>query len=122
MIDHIIVHASEAAARSALPSYCSQDSEGAWHWDASRVIPGLKIITSEAPEVVLPGYWVAVALPALSTALRDLPNEACRLIANRDLANAGQAFMEYAAPSIDMVALSTARVAPVFAGSNYPFG
>lgn len=140
IFDHILVLASEAQARSALPGFCAQDREGVWHWDGSRVIAPIEIITAEAawgepgedgrptlvtPRQVLSGFWLAIALPELSTALRDLPSEACRLIANRDAANAGApfaGFVRYAAPSLDLAAAQTYRVAPVFAGSNYPFG
>jgi hypothetical protein len=136
--DHVLAFASEAAAQQALPSFCNQDQQGVWRWDQSRVIPNIKIITAEAvyegegmdrelvsPEEVLPGFWVAIALTELSTTLRDLPNEACRLITDRDAANAGgtfQQFTVYASPSLDLLQVQSYRVAPVFAGSKYPFG
>lgn len=135
MIDHIVVAANEAAARSVLPQFCFQDQQGAWHWDRSHVIPGISIITAEAvyegegmerelvsPEEKLPGFWIAIALPELSETLRDLPDEACRLIADRAAANAGQQFVVYLSPSVDPQLIATARVSPVFAGSKYPFG
>ena len=133
--DHVLAFANEAAAQAALPQYYSAVASS---WDQSRVIPNIKIITAEAvyegegmdrelvsPEEVLPGFWVAIALTELSTTLRDLPNEACRLITDRDAANAGgtfQQFTVYASPSLDLQAVQSYRVAPVFAGSKYPFG
>jgi hypothetical protein len=133
--DHVLAFANEAAAQAALPQYYSAVASS---WDQSRVIPNIKIITAEAvyegegmdrelvsPEEVLPGFWVAIALTELSTTLRDLPNEACRLITDRDAANAGQSFAQftvYASPSLDLQAVQSYRVAPVFAGSKYPFG
>jgi hypothetical protein len=138
LFDHIVAFPTEAAAQAALPQFCARDTEGAWRWDQSRVIPGISIITAEAvyegegmdrklvsPEEVLPGFWVAIALTELSTTLRDLPNEACRLITDRDAANAGgtfQQFTVYASPSLDLLQVQSYRVAPVFAGSKYPFG
>jgi hypothetical protein len=130
MFDHICVFPDAATAQSALPTY---HYEGAW--DGSRVIAPLAIITAEAvwegegmertlvtPEQVMPGFWLAVALPALSAELRDLPGDVCRLIADRDAAAAGQPFFAYVSPPGNPETLATARVAPVFAGSSYPFG
>lgn len=125
MIDHILKFDSEVAAKSALADYVIEDT-----WDGSRTIPDLKIITQEAawdhsdpenpvlvsPEQTLPGFWIAVALLELATALRDLPDNACRFIANRDTGG-----FIYTAPDINAGLLATARVAPVFAGSGYSF-
>jgi hypothetical protein len=135
MIDHVLAFENEASARSALPQFCSQDQEGAWSWDQSRCIPNIKIITAEAvyegegmerelvsPEEVLPGFWIAIALPELSEELRDLPDNACRLITNRSKGHLGFAeFCVWASPTLDLEAIQAFRVAPVFAGSNYPF-
>jgi hypothetical protein len=112
--DHVLAFANEAAAQAALPQYYSAVASS---WDQSRELV--------SPEEVLPGFWVAIALTELSTTLRDLPNEACRLITDRDAANAGQSFAQftvYASPSLDLQAVQSYRVAPVFAGSKYPFG
>lgn len=122
IFDHLLRFADEADARQALPQL--YNAEGGW--DGSRVIAPISIITAEAegetPEQTLPGFWLAIALPELSTELRDLPNEACRLIADRVAANAGQSFIRYLSPSVDPQIIATARVAPIFAGSRYPFG
>ncbi len=141
MIDHLLVFADETAARAALPAYCLQGRDGAWRWDGSRVVTGVQIITAEAvwnrsdpdpmkatlatPEQHLPGFWLAIALPDLSPALRDLPGDVCRYISDRDAANAGaprEQFTLYLSASVDPAILATARVSPVFAGSAYPFG
>jgi hypothetical protein len=63
-----------------------------------------------------------IALPALDPALRDLPNNECRLIADRDAALRGDPFMLYLAQNIDPALLLVSRVEPTFAGSDYPFG
>lgn len=141
MIDHLFAFPSEAAARAALPAYCAHGPDGVWHWDGSRVVTGVQIITAEAvwnrsdpdpfkavlvwPEQHLPGFWIAIALPGLSPALRDLPGDVCRYISDRDAANAGaprEQFTLYLSASVDPSLLATARVSPVFAGSAYPFG
>lgn len=139
MIDHLAAFPDEAAARAALPSFCAQGKDGSWRWDASRVVPGLSVIMADAvwdhsvpmrpvltsPEVVLPGFWIAIALPELDTALRDLPGDVCKVITNRSAAHSGvprEQFTLYVSPSVDPAVLATGRVAPVFAGSAYPFG
>jgi len=140
MIDHLLVFANEATAHQVLdPLGFGGTNDGVAYWDQSRVIPNVQIITSEAiwdntdpqnpvlvsPQAVMPGWWINIRLSGVSTALRDLPGEICRLIADADAANAGQTFdqfVRYVSPSVDVVAIQSYRVAPVFAGSRYPFG
>jgi hypothetical protein len=126
MYDHICSFTDEAAARSALPQFCAHGP-----WDSSRVIAPLSIITAEAvwsgmelvtPEQQLPGFWLAIALPALSPDVRDLPDNACRYIADRVAAAQGLSWARYVAPDVDPALLASVRVAPVFAGSAYSFG
>lgn len=130
MKDHIMRFVSEQDAKVAMPQFVF-DGE----WDASRVIAPIQIVTAEAeiddtdpenvivlvPRETLPGYWLAIALPEVSPDLRGLGGEACRLIADRDLAAAGQPFFVYVAPSVDAGLLATARIEPVFAGNAYSF-
>ena len=136
MIDNILHFADEAAAQAALPSYCVTDADGIKHWDQSRVIPGLSIITAEAvwdnsgerpvlvsPEVTLPGFWLAIGLSSSSSLRADLAAmDECVLIADRAAANRGEQFIVYMGSSVDPQVVASARVAPVFAGSRYPFG
>lgn len=118
MIDHVLKFASEPAAQSALPAY---HIDGAW--DGSRVIAPVSIVTADAvwdgetlvsPRVVLPGFWIAIALDALSPELIALPDHALRFAADREAGG-----FPYLAADIDGALLSTARVEPVFAGSGY---
>ena len=132
MFDHIIKGGdSEADALALLPDY---HSDGDWRGDV--VIPNLKIITADAvwdtsdpqepvlvsAEESLPGFWLAIALPEVSQVLIALPNDACRLIADREAAGRGEEYIRYVSPAVEPSMLTTATVAPVFAGSAYPFG
>lgn len=89
-------------------------------WDKSNPDPRLWTITT--PEVLASGWCCIVSKDVLDPALRDLVGNACRLIADRDAADAGQSFMLYTAPDMDPALLGSARVEPTAAGSRYPFG
>ena len=122
IIDHLIRFPDEATARAVLPEYWTPALDdlpsGAWRGDVC--IPGVSVSTeADGP---FPGWFIVIALPAVSATLRDLPDQACRLIADRDAANAGQSFLRYVAADMDPGALASARVVPTFAGSTYPFG
>jgi hypothetical protein len=128
--DHIIRTDTEAAAFALLRDYVVEKS---WHGDF--VNPDLEIITHKAewdrtdpkkpilvtPEQTLDGFWLAIALPAPSESLRDLPGNACRIIADRDAAGRGKPFLLYVSPAVDPALLMTARMRPAFAGPYYPF-
>jgi hypothetical protein len=116
MMDHILVFADEAAAHAALDSLGFGQTPDR---DRSRVIPGLEVST---PDGVLPGFWTAIALAGASDDLKALPNDACRLIADRDAAALGQLFIVFVSPAVDPAVLASAHAEPVFASSNYPFG
>lgn len=76
------------------------------------------------PEVTASGYHVWIALDALSESLRDLPGDACRLIGDRSLCGPTATWRDvllHHAPDITDEVLSTARVSPVPAGSDYPW-
>lgn len=125
-IDHVAKFTDEAGAADALPSYRAGDG-----WDTSRVLAGVSIITADAvwdntdpqnpvlvsPEQTLPGFWLAIGLPELSQDLIALPGNALRFAANRET---GQII--YTAPDLNVALLASARVSPVFAGSQYQFG
>ena len=138
MIDHILVFPDEATAFKVLIplGMGNNDNKGKNFWNQSFVIPNIQIITSEAvwdmsnpqkpvlksPQVTLPGFWIAIALPKYSKDLVTLPGDVCRLVVDRDLAALNNPnFIRYVSPTVDTALLSTARVAPVFAGSAYTF-
>lgn len=139
MIDHLFSFADEAAAQAALSSYwipASEDGPGTWRGDVC--IPGVSVYAITGTEALTdpetgqsydreirepyPGWYIVVALPAIHSVLRDLPDAACRLIADRDAANRGENFIRYVAADMDPAVLSVAKVEPIFAGSSYPFG
>lgn len=125
MIDHLLVFQSETAAHVALDplGFGGADPETAQNfWDGSRVIAGLKVYTPGTPDVVLPGFWVAIGLRTLSEVLRDLPGNACRIIADREAAVRGESFLRYVSPAVNPAELATVKVEPLFAGATYPFG
>jgi hypothetical protein len=148
MIDHLITFESAAAAATALqPFGLASFDENEQPTFAAPVIlniggandQSIRIILSEAvgdrsdpdpqnwtittPEVLASGWHCIVVRPALDEALRDLPGNACRLIADRDAAIAGNpAFIVYTAPDLDQGLLNTARVEPTPSGARYPFG
>jgi len=76
------------------------------------------------PEIVASGWHVWIALDHLAEDLRDLPGDACRLIADRSLCLPEATFRDvllYHAADIDEIVLATARIEPVPAGSDYPW-
>lgn len=119
--DHLLRFPDEVTAQAALPEYWIAPSENLPHgaWRGNVCIPGVSVSTEDGP---FPGWFIVIALPAVSATLRDLPDSGCRLIADRDAANAGQPFLRYVAADMDPGALASARVVPTFAGSTYPFG
>jgi hypothetical protein len=137
VFDHLLVFNNEAQALAQLQSFgLSHNDRGNWTWDLSRVNPDIKIITQEAvwdrtdpqapelitPEEVAPGFWVMAATTDLRVGMRDLPDNKCHHIRDRDKANAGQAFMEFVSSETRDIDVDVVRISPVFAGSQYPFG
>lgn len=126
MIDHVCKFADETEALTSLPDFCALAQ-----WDTSRVIPGVSIIIADAvwdntdpqnpvlvsPEQKLPGFWLAIALPELSSDLTGIPGGACRFAAHRETGA-----IVYQAADLNVALLASARVSPVFAGSQYNFG
>lgn len=152
MIDHLLSFASMADAVTALSplGFASTGIDRETHESASSFASNvilniggandqsIRIILSEAiwdrsdpdphnwtittPEVLAAGWHAIVCRDAIDTNLRDLPGNACRLIADRDAALRGESFMRYLAADIDPAVLASARVEPTPAGARYPFG
>jgi hypothetical protein len=127
VIDHLLTFATEAAAHTALDSLGY--GTGGTSWDLSRVNPNIQIITAEAvwnnatnpptlvtPAVVKPGWWIMISLPALDATLQGLGGAAA--ILDRD----GAVRVWVTATALQAVSLASARIAPVFCGSQYAFG
>ena len=126
MLNHFLMFADEAAAKDALAAYCPEGE-----WDTSRVIPGQRVVLARAewnyadpenpvetnPEQTVPGYFVTVSLPFIDEALRDLPDQACRLIGDSDSGT-----LVYTAPDLDAGMVASAIIEPVPAGAAYSFG
>lgn len=127
MIDHVLMFADEATAIQALPNFRVPGDR----WDPSCTISDVKIVVQDAvldttdplkpvvatPQQVLPGWWIAITLTALSQDFIALPDSALRLAYNRDT---GQ--FSYMAPDLNQALLQTAKIEPAFAGVTDPFG
>ena len=130
MLNHFLMFADEAEARSVLSAYGQQTEQG-WQWDGSRVIPGQRVVIARAvwdrtdpmapvmttPEQTVPGYFITVTLPELNETLRDLPDAACRLIGD-----SATGVLLYTAEGLDPGLMANAIIEPVPAGSSYSFG
>jgi len=128
MIDHVLVFASEDAAKTELARFCPNGN-----WDESVCIPGIELITANevwdtsdlehtilvSPKQTLPGWWIAIALSELDADLTAMT--ATRFAASRELAASGQSPFVYMAQDLNVALLVTARISPVFAGSAYRF-
>lgn len=125
IIDHLIRCATQEEQQELLDFYggscsfaCKVVIQSAV-WDNSD--PENPIIT--APEVPANGYHVWISLDHASSELQELPDNACRLIADRNAAIAGSnEFMLYHAADIGPETLMTAIIDPIPSGSNYPLG
>ena len=146
MLDHLLRFPSRADAGAALaPLNLATEQDGQWiladnvclniggpndesirvgtqrvEWDFSD--PENPVQTQ--PEVLIPGWYCIVADSLVNESVRDLPDNVCRLIANREAAIAGDPnFILYTAPDLTPETMaSVAFVEPTFAGSQYPFG
>lgn len=144
MIDHLMNFATEAAAQAdpIVGAYWTPaDNEGdpgAWRGDCT--IPGVSVYSitgsqtititnpdgSTSQETVpttqpFPGWFIIISLTAVDPNLQA--ETGCILIADRDMANAGNPnFLLYTQPGLTSAELAAAKVSPTFAGSNYPFG
>lgn len=124
MIDHLLNFADEAAAKQAIPQYVVYDTDDQGKWRTNLCFADISVyVIVDGVRVAFPGWFIIVALSELDPTLRDLPDNACRLITDREAAVAGSpTFMRYVAADMDPAVLSSARVEPTPAGSNYPFG
>ena len=138
MIDHLIRFASESDAQAdpVAAAYWHDDGQGGGAWDGARCIAGVQVwrpvddtteqIEGPGGELItvtlhayLPYWYLMVSLAAVDAALRDHP--ACMLVADRAKANVGDPNFVIYTP-IPPENLSDYLLAPVFSGSNYPFG
>lgn len=126
IIDHLIRCATQEEADALVQTYGTsrayqprvilQDAE----WDDSD--PEAPVLVT--PEITAAGYHVWIALDALDESLRDLPDNACRLIADSALCGPTATFRDvllYHAVDIGDDVLRSARLDPVSAGTNYPW-
>lgn len=129
MIDHLIRFVDEATARAdpVVGQYwtpVSTDNPGSWRGNVT--IPNVSVYSLAADGVTrtpYAGWFIVIALPHRDLNLQLLAGNACRLISDRGLANAGnQDFILYTAPDVAPADLAAAHVEPTFAGSRYPFG
>jgi hypothetical protein len=125
IFDHLLRFDNENSAKAVIGKYyASSDSdyEGGWRGDVTIPDVSVYVEAADGTRTPVPGWFLVIALPTISFELRDLPNAACRLIADREAAAAGKVFLRYLAPDIDSAILSVAHIEPTFAGSAYPFG
>lgn len=126
MIDHLIRCATPEAAQELEDAYgpsaafqprvVLQDAV----WDFSDPENPLLV----TPEITASGYHVWVSLDHLDEALRDMPDDACRLIGDRSVRGPEITWRDvllYHAPDIGEEVLGTAYSTPVPAGSDYPW-
>lgn len=118
MMDHVLVFASEGVAHAALDplGHGGIGDDGAY-WNGSYTIPNQFIGNDTIGK--LPGFWITVALPEQSEALKALPGNACRFIADREASTPGVPVFAYVAPDTDHGLLASCEVSPRFLGSNY---
>lgn len=83
--------------------------------DTTSIVNGVTVVT----HTYLTGYFILVSLPFIYVPLRDDP--ALIVAIDRDKANAGEPGAVLKSP-ISLAALQDYRIAPLFAGSSYPWG
>lgn len=146
MLDHLLRFLSRADAGAALaPLNLATEHDGAWFFAANICFniggpndESIRVGTQRAEldfsdpenpvqtqsEVLIPGWYCIVADSLVNESVRDLPDNVCRLITDREAALAGDLnFILYTAPDLTPETMaSVAFVEPTFAGSQYPFG
>lgn len=137
MIDHLLAFASESDAKAdpIVGAYWHGDGQGGGSWDMSCCIPSLSVWAPSADVTTTTtingqtyslvthtpydSLWrINIALPSRSAALCALSS--CHLVADRDLAAQGKPFLLQSVLTADE--LAALMIAPLFAGSSYPFG
>ena len=139
MIDHTLYFATEQEARQAIPDYCSlvssvvnENYTELYQWNPPICIPNQTFTLRQAeydntipyqstlitPAIIVPGFWITIALPELSANLVNLPNYALRWAKDRTKAPQNtfnnDAFV-YKAPDMSIVHLAVGVLSPIYA-------
>lgn len=146
MLDHLLHFPSRADAGAALAAInLAQETEDGWAFGANVCLniggpndESVRVGTQRAEwdfsdpehpvqtqaEALIPGWYCIVADTLVNESVRDLPDNACRLIANREAAIAGDLnFVIYTAPDLTPETMAAVQfVEPTFVGSQYPCG
>ena len=126
MIDWLMSFPSEADGLAALAG-TEYVNDGAWN--QSTCFPGLVLVVTPAEydaegnqtqaQVNFPGFWVLLSSQDWRPEIAAL--EACRMAANREAAQAGEAFIYPQGLRADPAQIaSIARIDGLPAGSSYP--
>lgn len=127
-----LLHAeTEAGMQDLVPDLWTEDEDGNRHWKA-HCVPNIKVVLKDAvydedgevvePAETVPGWFLWVSTREFDEGLRNLPDNACRIIADRGAYKAGKEFLVYVAPDMDTEIFETAKLRPIVAGADYPFG
>lgn len=118
MIDYILKFADEATAKTALASRLIVNE-----WPLDHCIPDVKVWRASQDvggvHTFLTGFFIIVSLGGIMPALRDLA--VVQVVIDRDLAKARQAGAVIKS-NVSNAILQDLRFAPVFAGSDFPYG
>jgi hypothetical protein len=126
LIDHILRFADEATAQQHPIAGRYWSSEGGWRQDF--IIPGVsvsrvtRVVDGVETRVPISGWFMLVSLGVLSPQIRDIAAQRCLLILDRDDGVRRRQFARFVAADITPEIISTIRIEPTFAGSNYRFG
>lgn len=126
MFQHFLKFENETQAKSMLPSWINEDGE----WERARVIPNQKVIlqradftmsangemTQTTPEITVPGWYMTITLDVPNQELRELANNACRVIGHYATGE-----IIYLAPDVDSEVMKDAIIEPTLMGSKYKF-
>lgn len=119
MIDYFLKFADEATAKAAL----AQHLDAAGNWGASYVIGGITVWRNSQDVGIthtpLAGFFMLVSLPTIVPALRDAA--AVQVVIDRDMAKARQVGAVIKS-NLSAPLLQDIRIAPVFAGTDLPYG
>ncbi len=128
IVDHLLKFTNETQAHIALDplGYGVVDPDtGNPLWDGSRVLPGQRVIVTEAvvdaegnvvsPAELADGHWVTVSTTGLDDRLTSLPFGACRIAYDR------ASGIVFVAADLDLDVMRNARVEPTWSGVTYPF-
>lgn len=130
MLDHLLNFPDEVTAQAdrVVGKYYtppSDDGPGGWRGDCCFVVRVFqKTGTQEETREYFPGWQIWIALATLDETLRDLPDNACRIIADYDAYEGSDPnFIRYLARDFDQTTLSSWHIEPQPAREvGYPFG